>query len=146
MKRSALMVALLGSFSLASVVTTQAFASDKKTASEDSLAPQVSLDELKKLVETKGAFIIDANGTKMYQDGHVPGAVSFAEHEKDFASVLPKDKNTLLVAYCGGTMCTAWKSPAEEAKKLGYTNIKHFKGGIAGWKSAGMQVETAKKS
>jgi rhodanese-related sulfurtransferase len=40
----------------------------------------------------------------------------------------------MIVAYCGGPACTAWKKAAQDACKLGYTNIKHFKEGISGWK------------
>jgi rhodanese-related sulfurtransferase len=104
-------------------------------------APEVSLEELKKMVQSKSATIIDANGEDMYKDGHIPGAVSFAKNENNFASILPKDKNAPIVAYCGGPLCTAWKQAAKEAQKLGYTNIKHFKGGIKGWKQAGEPTE-----
>lgn len=104
-------------------------------------APEVTHDEFKKLVESKKGVIIDANGLDMYNSGHVPGAVSFAKNENSFASVLPKDKATPIVAYCGGPMCTAWKEAAKAAEKLGYTNIKHYKGGIKGWTKAGEKVE-----
>lgn len=137
MKRFAMVLGLLSGFA-----GTSAFAGGKAVQGHDELAPQVSLDELKKLVETKGALIVDANGTEMYNAGHIPGAISFAQHEGKLMSVLPKDKNALIVAYCGGTMCSAWEAAAKEAKQQGYTNIKHFKGGIKGWKEAKMQVET----
>lgn len=104
---------------------------------------EVSLDELKKLIETKTVFLIDANSRKTYDRGHLPGALSFTKNEKDFASLLPKDKNAVLVAYCGGPMCSAWEDAAEAATKAGYTNIKHFKGGLKGWKSAGLSLEMA---
>lgn len=105
------------------------------------LAPEVSLDELKAAVETKKAVIIDANGDQMYKDGHVPGALHFAKIEKSLESALPKDKSTLIVAYCGGPMCTAWQDAAKALKAKNYTNVKHFKGGIKGWKEAGQPVE-----
>ncbi len=110
-------------------------------AAEAALAPEISLDELKAVVASKGATIIDVNSTKSYKDGHVPGAVHFAQHEKNLAAVLPKDKSAPIVAYCGGVMCTAWEDAAKAAKELGYTNIKHFKGGIKGWKDAGQTME-----
>ena len=47
--------------------------------------------------------------------------------------MLPADKNALIVAYCGGPKCGAWKKAAKAAAALGYTNIKHFSGGISGW-------------
>lgn len=132
------------------LVVTPAFAeapTDKTKAStvEEAEAPMISLADFKVAAETKSATIIDANGTKMYEEGHVPGAISYASTEGKLATVLPSDKGTLLVAYCGGPMCTAWKAAADEAKKLGYTNIKHFKGGIKGWKSAKLPVETGSK-
>lgn len=116
-------------------------ASSPAHAEEAAEAPEISFEDLKKAVQAKSAFIIDANSADTYAAGHVPGAVSFAKNEAHFAQVLPKDKNAPIVAYCGGPLCTAWKDPAKEAKKLGYTNVRHFKGGISGWKKAGEPTE-----
>ena len=110
-------------------------------ANEATLAPEVSLDEFKKIVADKSATIIDANGESTYKKGHIPGAVHYAQNAKNFQAVLPKDKGALVVAYCGGPLCTAWEDAAKAAKSLGYTNVKHFKGGIKGWKDAGEKVE-----
>ena len=126
---------------LAFATLSAAFASSALASSMDQVAPEIALDELKKIVETKGATIIDANGTEMYKAGHIPGAIHFAKHESNLASVLPKDKNAPIIAYCGGPLCTAWEDPAGKAKALGYTNIRHFKGGIKGWKDAGQALE-----
>lgn len=122
----------------------QAYAGGAKTATHEELAAQVTLEEFKKIVAEKAALIIDVNGTPSFDKAHVPGAVSFALVEGKMTSVLPADKSKLIVAYCGGTMCTAWEAAAKEAKQLGYTNIKHFKGGIKGWTDAGMPTEGAK--
>lgn len=108
----------------------------------DAAHVEISLDDLKKAIETKTVFLVDANSAKTYDKGHLPGAVSFAKNEKDFSKLLPQDKNALIVAYCGGPMCSAWEDAAEAATKAGYTNIKHFKGGLKGWKSAGLSLET----
>jgi rhodanese-related sulfurtransferase len=134
-------------FAVALGAATGAYADTQKkaAAAHAEEAPQVTVEELKKLVDTKGATIVDANGTKMYEEGHVPGALSFAANEGKLSSVLPKDKAALIVAYCGGPLCSAWEEAAKEAKAAGYTNIKHFKGGIKGWKDAGMPVEAGVK-
>ncbi len=95
--------------------------------------PIVSKTELTQLVNSKTAFVIDVNGEESFKSSHVQGAVHFSEVEKKFASVLPADKNALIVAYCGGPQCTAWKKAAAKACEMGYTNIKHFKDGISGW-------------
>ena len=141
----------LATVAIALSATSLAQASDKKLEAKKQEAAiqnssghqEVSLDELKKLIEAKSVFLIDANSGKTFDKGHLPGAVSFTKNEKDFTGLLPADKSALLVAYCGGPMCSAWEDAAEVATKAGYTNIKHFKGGLKGWKSAGLSLEMA---
>lgn len=95
---------------------------------------EVSKQELTKLVETKSATIIDVNSEESYKESHVPTSVNYNMVKKDLAKVLPESKDSLVIAYCGGPSCTAWKKAAKDACRLGYTNVKHFKGGISGWK------------
>src|SRR4051794_1277308 len=104
-------------FAASVVLASMGVAMVEVARAEEAVAnkPLISLDDFKQVVAAKSATIIDANGTEMYADGHVPGAVSYAAHKSDLASQLPKDKNALVVAYCGGPMCEAWQSPAAEA-------------------------------
>ncbi len=53
----------------------------------------------------------------------------------------PTDKAAWVVAYCGGPKCLAYKAGDDAATKLGYTNVKHFSGGISGWKDANEKCE-----
>ena len=101
----------------------------------------ISISEVKALTESKKAVIIDVNGSESYAKGHVPGALDYAAIKGDLASALPKDKNTLIVAYCGNPKCKAYQAAANAAEKLGYKNIKHMSAGIAGWKEAGQKME-----
>lgn len=105
--------------------------------------PDISLADLKKAIEDKAVTLMDCNGTKSYASGRIPGAIDFDSAAADLAKRLPKDKAALVVAYCGGPKCMAYKAGTEAAMKLGYTNVKHFSGGISGWKDAGEKVETA---
>ena len=107
--------------------------------------PDISIKEVKALVKSKKAVLIDVNGTDSYAKGHVPGALDFDAVEKDLAKALPADKNTLVVAYCGGPRCSAYKAAAEAAEKLGYKNVKHMSAGISGWNAAGEKTEKAAK-
>jgi rhodanese-related sulfurtransferase len=100
----------------------------------------ISFADLTKAIADKTATIIDVNGSDSFASGRIPGAIDF-EATKDLASKLPADKSALIVAYCGGPSCGAWKQGAKAAKALGYTNVVHFSGGISGWKSAGGTVE-----
>lgn len=103
--------------------------------------PEISQADMMKAVEQKDATIIDVNGSESYAQGHIPGAVDYMKVKSDLASVLPQDKNALVVAYCGSEKCGAYAKAAKAASKLGYTNVKHFKPGLAGWKAAKAPLE-----
>ena len=101
----------------------------------------ISTTEVKKLAESKAAVILDVNGDESFKAGHVPGALNFAAIKDNLAASLPKNKDALIVAYCGSPKCGAYLRAAKAAQKLGYTNIKHMSAGISGWKAAGMKTE-----
>jgi hypothetical protein len=103
--------------------------------------PDISLTDLKADIAAKKVTLLDVNGPVSYANGHIPGAIDYTAHTADLAKVLPADKSALVVAYCGNEHCGAYARAAEAASKLGYTNIQHFKPGIAGWKSAGEPTE-----
>lgn len=107
--------------------------------------PDMSIKELRKAIDDKKVVLIDVNGSKSYAKGHIPGAVDFAKAGKNLAKLLPKNKDALVVAYCGGPRCSAYKRAASAAEKLGYTNVKHLSAGISGWLKAGEKAEKAKK-
>ena len=104
--------------------------------------PSISQAALTRAIADKTATVIDVNGTDSYKAGHIPSALDF-EAIKDLKSVLPKDKNALIVAYCGSESCGAYKQAAQAAMKMGYTNVQHFSPGIKGWKESGAAVEKA---
>jgi rhodanese-related sulfurtransferase len=105
--------------------------------------PDISIAELKAAIASNAVVLIDVNGSSSYRKGHIPGAIDYSAHKNDLASKLPADKNTLIVAYCGGPTCGAYKRAAKAAQELGYTNVKHFSAGISGWIRAGETVEKA---
>ena|SRR5688572_25512763 len=106
-------------------------------------APEISIDDLKKAIEAKEVTVIDVNGTDSYKDGHIPTAIDFEAEKEAIKEKLPADKAALIVAYCGGPQCGAYKNATKVALDLGYTNVKHLKAGISGWKDAGEKTEKA---
>jgi rhodanese-related sulfurtransferase len=107
--------------------------------------PDLSIDELKEAIAAKKVTVIDVNGEKSYATkGHIPTAIEYGAHKDNLAKVLPKDKNALVVAYCGGPSCKAYTAAANAAERLGYTNVKHLSAGISGWLEAGEKVEKSK--
>lgn len=93
----------------------------------------VSMKEMKDIVSKSSATIIDVNSNSSFKKSHIPNAIHYASNKEKLGTMLPKDKNQMIVAYCGGKMCTAWERAAKAACEMGYTNIRHFSEGITGW-------------
>ena len=119
-------------FALLFAVSSSAFAAD---------FADISHKDLTAAIETKAAVVIDVNGSDSFKAGHIPSAIDFEAKEKELAKLLPADKNALVVAYCGSAQCPAWKQAAAAVAKLGYTNVKHYTGGLSGWKEAGGKLQ-----
>ena len=85
----------------------------------------------------ENVMIIDARPYKVkYTKGHIPGAVNipFSQFDKN-SNLLPKDKNSLVIYYCGGLKCKLSHKSARKAEKSGYKNVKVFAKGYPEWVS-----------
>ncbi len=104
--------------------------------------PDISIGDLEKAIKAGKVVVIDVNGAKSFtKRGHIPTAVSFKD-AKSLAKQLAKSKkDTLVVAYCGGPTCNAYKRGASAAADLGFKNVKHLSAGISGWIKNGKKLE-----
>jgi len=82
-----------------------------------------------------GVMIIDARPTaRKYDVGHILTAVSIPDRKfNKMAGMLPKDKSTLLIFYCGGLKCPLSHKSAFKAEKMGFTNVKVYAAGYPDW-------------
>lgn len=101
----------------------------------------ISHADLTSAISAKSVTLLDVNGSESFQEGRIPGAIDFIANKDKLAALLPRDKNALVVAYCGNEYCAAYKAAATAAIELGYTNVKHYSPGIDGWKKSGAQIE-----
>ena len=85
-------------------------------------------------------FLVDSRPTARYKQAHLPGAHSIpqAKLEQEKAAVLPADKTTPLVFYCGGVTCPFSPASAAIARDLGYTNVFVYHEGEPEWTKAGL--------
>ncbi len=122
----------------------------------------VTTDELKAMIDAKkDILIIDTMPYEdSYKKNHIPGAKQFlfpiAEMQQwdmketdgktveDFKTLLGPDKAKIIVVYCGFVKCTRSHNGAAWAKKLGYTNVFRYPGGIFAWKGAGYPADSEK--
>ncbi|MBV5319119.1 MAG: rhodanese-like domain-containing protein [Desulfobulbaceae bacterium] len=120
----------------------------------------VTTEELKGMIDTdKNLLIIDTMPYEdSYKKNHVPGAKQFlfpipdmkewdaketgGKSVEDFKALLGPDKNRTIVVYCGFVKCTRSHNGAVWAKKLGYTKVLRYPGGIFAWKGAGYPADT----
>ena len=88
-----------------------------------------------KVPMAENVMIIDARPKRAkYDKGHIPMAVSIPNTQFDkMVDKLPKDKNALLIYYCGGLKCKLSHKSAWKAEKLGYKNVKVFAEGFPAW-------------
>lgn len=120
----------------------------------------ISTEELKKMMDSgKDMVVVDTMPFEdSYKKEHVPGAKQFlfpipdmevwetketdGKTQEDFAALLGPDKDKTIVIYCGFVKCTRSHNGAVWAKKLGYTNVSRYPGGIFAWKGAGFSPES----
>ena len=100
----------------------------------------ISIEDLQKAILAKKVAIIDVNGQGSFKNGHIPGAINSSSQKQALKKLLPTNKNTLIVAYCGGPSCRAYLRGAKAAAELGYNNVRHLSAGISGWKKSGNKV------
>lgn len=99
----------------------------------------VSADWVKKQVDKKADMVlIDSRPKrKKYDKGHIPTAISIPDMQfGKLTGQLPRDKNKLLVFYCGGFKCKLSHKSAQKAIALGYTKVKVFAAGYPAWEAA----------
>ena len=103
--------------------------------------PDISIGDLEKAIKAGKVAVIDVNGANSFSKrGHIPGAVSFSNKDALAKQLSKVGKDTLVVAYCGGPKCSAYKKGATAAEKLGFKNVKHLSAGISGWIKAGKKL------
>jgi rhodanese-related sulfurtransferase len=122
----------------------------------------ITTSELKSLVdEGSDVLIVDTMPLeKSYQKAHIPGAKQFlfpkelmdewdseqtaGKSREDYEKLLGEDKDRPLVIYCGFVKCGRSHNGALWARRLGYTDVNRYPGGIYAWKGAGHATESGK--
>lgn len=93
-----------------------------------------------KLIAEGKIVIIDVRTAEEFKEGHLHGAKNIDFMSEDFASQLAKlDRNKPTLVHCQGGGRSTRALPA--FAKLGFTEVIHLDGGIAGWEKAGQPVE-----
>lgn len=114
-------------------------------AKAETKVAEVSVDDVDKWLQGKAKVAVyDANGKSTRESqGVIPGATLLeSSSQYNAVSVLPSEKDTKLVFYCGSTSCTASDGAAAKAVEAGYSDVCVLRAGIKGWNEAGKKTMT----
>ena len=109
------------------------------------MADKITTEELKKKLDAgEEVYLIDALSEKSYGARHVPGAKNVPYRPNfitDFEKEVGAPKDAEIITYCASSGCQLSVLAADALEEAGYTNVKHFEDGLAGWQNAGYKFE-----
>ena len=101
---------------------------------------EITVEETRRKLESRGAKLIDVREESEWAAGHVRGAEHLGRGilERDIEQRVP-DKNTELILYCGGGFRSALA--ADNLQKMGYSNVSSMAGGWREWQASGGPID-----
>ena len=108
--------------------------------------PEVSTDELKRVLANGSAVVLDTRPHLEYAMSHIPDArnvapkagVSMSMYVSDVAEIerlVGGDRTKPLILYCNGPFCGKSKRVSEELLAAGFTNVRRYQLGIPVWRA-----------
>lgn len=99
---------------------------------------EVSAEEVREICRHGSCQILDVRGLESCQTERIEGAMCLPLDELEEKAKL-LDRDALIVAYCSGPQCPASGMAEKALYEKGFCAV-HYKGGIAGWKEAGLKT------
>lgn len=99
----------------------------------------ITMMEADTLVGKEGVYFFDVNTLELWAEGFIPGAIYF--NVKDWKTLLPKNKDSVMIFYCANRLCNASEIAARAVIKLGYTGVRQMPDGIYGWRLSNRMTE-----
>ena len=133
-------IALVGQWDTAKGVIT----ADPQLAEERKLEEINSVARAKELFDKGRVLFVDARSQNDYENGHIPGAISFpvGQFEKRIGSFLNRyPLEQPIVTYCSGRTCEDSHDLAQFLSDVGFTDVRIFIDGFPGWEAEGYPVE-----
>lgn len=103
----------------------------------------ISMQHLRRILEGSAPFkLLDVRSREDYTKEHIKGALSLPLDELDKAKSLFKPADDLIV-YCDSFVCSASSSAAKMLARMGFSNVRDYKGGLREWKTSGLPTESS---
>ncbi|PLK70040.1 sulfurtransferase [Rhizobium sp. TH135] len=85
--------------------------------------------------------LLDVRGPKLFERGHVPGAINLPHGKMTERKMAEWPEDTLFVVYCAGPHCNGTDRAALRLARLG-RRVKVMIGGMTGWADEDFAVGT----
>lgn len=97
--------------------------------------PAIGAEVVKEMIGKGESFLlVDSRPLVKFLEGSIPSAISIPDSAFDKkVGLLPADKASMLVFFCGGYECPLSHNSAKKAMALGYYNVKVFEAGEPAW-------------
>lgn len=86
-----------------------------------------------------GFVVLDVRSPELYNEGHVPGAVSLPHGRIVERNLSAHEPDTVFVVYCAGPHCNGADKAALRLARLGRP-VKKMIGGVTGWIDEGFEL------
>ncbi|CCK80419.1 rhodanese-like domain-containing protein [Desulfobacula toluolica] len=137
-------IALFGQWETSKGVVSAA----SKTGSVNNSIEITSSDIIWQMVQKKERVVLDVRPHEIYNQGHLPHALSFPlmTFDDDFPELLNLiNRSSPVMVYCSSVACTDSHEFADRLKNMGYTDVKVFSGGFRLWQEKGYEIEKNEK-
>ena len=115
---------------------------------KDPKTPEISTEELKSILASGAAVLLDTRPHLEWAISHIPGAhnvapkpgVPMSQYTSDVTEVgrlVALDKARPLVLYCNGPFCGKSKRVSDDLLAAGYTNVRRYQLGAPVWRALG---------
>ncbi|MCB1801406.1 MAG: rhodanese-like domain-containing protein [Gammaproteobacteria bacterium] len=107
-------------------------------------ATTIDIPEAQRL-HAAGVKFIDVRNPRLFARRHVPGAIHLNLTDDfnlaNLSATVGKDEP--FVIYCSGITCSRSSDAAAWAVEWGFSQVKYFREGMAGWRDAGLPMVTS---
>lgn len=105
----------------------------------------ITAGELKQKIDAQETpYLIEVMAPESYAARHIPTAKNVPKGT-DFIDRFEKEigapKDAEIIVYCSSDTCTASPLAGGQLERAGYSNVLHYKDGLAGWQAAGLKFE-----
>jgi rhodanese-related sulfurtransferase len=99
-------------------------------------------DLLERINRDEDFTLVEVLSEESYREAHLPGAVNLpgTRIREGIRDIAPDEDRTVVV-YCANPSCTASDKAAKILVGLGYTDVRHYRGGKQHWMEGGLEVE-----